>query len=82
MAQSTYRWQPPEQGWCEQDLSDLPEDGNRYWRVEHGDFGPVVYRYELVKGVHYNLLGTVGPDDPVQIDEPWPMRLDPSAWPR
>ncbi|MEH0983277.1 Uma2 family endonuclease [Micromonospora sp. CPCC 205556] len=53
-----------------------------YWRVERGDFGPVVYRYTLVKGVHYNLLGTVGPDDPVRIDEPWPMRLDPSAWPR
>ncbi|TWJ19966.1 Uma2 family endonuclease [Micromonospora endolithica] len=53
-----------------------------YWRVERGDFGPVVYRYELVKSVHYNLLGTVGPDDPIQVDEPWPMRLDPSAWPR
>ncbi|MEV4493950.1 Uma2 family endonuclease [Micromonospora coxensis] len=53
-----------------------------YWRVERGDFGPVVYRYELVKDVHYNLVGTIGPDDPVQIDEPWPMRLDPRAWPR
>ncbi|NGM13483.1 Uma2 family endonuclease [Verrucosispora sioxanthis] len=53
-----------------------------YWRVERGDFGPVVYRYELVKEVHYNLLGTVGPDDPVEVTEPWPMRLDPSAWPR
>ncbi|QLQ37405.1 Uma2 family endonuclease [Micromonospora robiginosa] len=53
-----------------------------YWRVEQGDFGPVVYRYQLVKGVHYDLVGTLGPDDPVHIDEPWPMRLDPSAWPR
>ncbi|MEV4715296.1 Uma2 family endonuclease [Micromonospora sp. NPDC049374] len=53
-----------------------------YWRVERGDFGPVVYRYELVKEVHYNLLGTVGPDDPVEVTEPWPMRLDPSTWPR
>ncbi|MEW2432100.1 Uma2 family endonuclease [Micromonospora sp. NPDC047644] len=187
MAQPTYEWRPPARAWREQDLSDLPEDGNRYeiidgslhvtpppgyghqeladelraalraavpagwrvireaglrmaggnlipdvtvlkptapadgtwveaedvalvvevespgsrrhdrftkpalyaeagipayWRVERGDFGPVIYRYELVKGVHYNLLGTVGPDDVVQIDEPWPMGLDPSAWPR
>ncbi|WP_269459479.1 hypothetical protein [Micromonospora coxensis] len=42
----------------------------------------MVHRYELVKDVHHNLVGTVGPDDPVQIDAPWPMRLDPSAWPR
>ncbi|MGN9812619.1 Uma2 family endonuclease [Micromonospora sp. BQ11] len=53
-----------------------------YWRVERGDFGPVVYRYELAKGVHYDLMGTAGPDDPVEMTEPWPMRLDPSAWPR
>ncbi|WP_229403626.1 Uma2 family endonuclease [Micromonospora okii] len=53
-----------------------------YWRVERGDFGPVVYRYELAKGDHYQLLGTVGPDDPVQVTEPWPTTLDPSAWPR
>ncbi|NES16040.1 MULTISPECIES: Uma2 family endonuclease [Micromonospora] len=53
-----------------------------YWRVERGDFGPVVYRYQLAKGVHYDPLGTIGPDDPVQLDEPWPMRLDPSGWPR
>jgi len=53
-----------------------------YWRVERGDFGPVIYRYQLVKGVHYNLMGTVGPDDAAQLDAPWPMRLDPSAWPR
>ncbi|SCF07083.1 Uma2 family endonuclease [Micromonospora mirobrigensis] len=187
MAQPTYEWRPPERGWREQDLFDLPEDGNRYeiiegslhvtppagyghheladlirialgvtaptgwrpireaglrtpggnlipdvtvlkpsapadgmwadpadvalvvevespnsrrhdrfikpalyaeagiphyWRVERGDFGPVVYRYQLVKDVHYDLLGTVGPDDPVPVDEPWPMRLDPGAWPR
>ncbi|MCW3815694.1 Uma2 family endonuclease [Micromonospora sp. DR5-3] len=30
MAQPTYEWRPPERGWREQDLSDLPEDGNRY----------------------------------------------------
>ena len=30
MAQPTYQWQPPERGWREQDLFDLPEDGNRY----------------------------------------------------
>ncbi|TDC36917.1 Uma2 family endonuclease [Micromonospora sp. 15K316] len=53
-----------------------------YWRVEHGEFGPVIHRYGLVKGPHYDLLGTVGPDDPVEVGEPWPMRLDPSAWPR
>jgi Uma2 family endonuclease len=53
-----------------------------YWRVERGDFGPIVYRYQLGKGDHYELLGTVGPDDPVQVDEPWPMTLDPAAWPR
>ncbi|OKI61082.1 Uma2 family endonuclease [Micromonospora sp. CB01531] len=187
MARPTYEWRPPERSWREQDLLDLPEDGNRYeiidgslhvpppagpdhheladdirmalrqtapdgwrvireigvrvpggnlfpditvlkpgaprdrmwadpanialvvevespnsrrhdrftkpalyaeaaipayWRVERGDFGPVVYRYELVKGVHYDLLGTVGPDDPVAVGEPWSMRLDPSVWPR
>ncbi|WP_235965714.1 hypothetical protein [Micromonospora rubida] len=53
-----------------------------YWRVERGDFGPVLYRYELGKGDHYHLLGTVGPDDPARVAEPWPMTLDPSAWPR
>ncbi|WP_328419514.1 Uma2 family endonuclease [Micromonospora sp. NBC_00389] len=187
LAQPTYEWHPPERGWLEQDLLDLPADGNRYeiidgslhatppagyghheladdirmavrqttppgwrvireigirvpggnlipditvlkpgappsrmwaepteialvvevespnsrrhdrftkpalyaeasirsyWRVERGDFGPVVYRYQLGKGEHYELLGTVGPDDPVNVDEPWPMLLDPSAWPR
>ncbi|WP_036346070.1 Uma2 family endonuclease [Micromonospora sp. CNB394] len=187
MAQPVYEWRPPERDWREQDLYDLPEDGNRYeiidgslhvtpppgfahqeladdlrmalrlaappgwrvireaglrapgsnlipdisvvkpdaprdglwlhaadvalvvevespssrrhdrftkpsvyaeagiphyWRVERGEFGPVVHRYQLTKGVHYESLGTVGPDDPVQLDEPWPMRLDPSAWPR
>ncbi|MEV6801093.1 Uma2 family endonuclease [Micromonospora rifamycinica] len=187
MAQPTYEWRPPERDWREQDLYELPEDGNRYeiidgslhltppagpyhheladdirmalrqsapadwrvireigvrvpagnlipdvtvlrpgaprdrmwadpsdvalvvevespnsrrhdrltkpalyaesgipayWRVERSDFGPVVYRYTLVKGVHYNLLGTVGPDEPVPVDEPWPMRLDPRHWPR
>ncbi|MEU3455721.1 Uma2 family endonuclease [Micromonospora sp. NPDC006766] len=187
MAQPSYEWRPPERSWREQDLFDLPEDGNRYeiidgslhvtppagryhheladdirmamrqvapdgwrvireigvrvpagnlipditvlkpsapqdgmwaepgdialvvevespnsrrhdrftkpglyaeagipfyWRVERGDFGPVVYRYELGKGDHFQLLGTVGPDDPVEVTEPWPMRLDPSAWPR
>ncbi|MFG3686981.1 Uma2 family endonuclease [Micromonospora sp. NPDC047740] len=30
MAQPTYEWRPPERGWREQDLFDLPEDGNRY----------------------------------------------------
>ncbi|MER7440414.1 Uma2 family endonuclease [Micromonospora avicenniae] len=187
MAQPGYEWRPPERGWREQDLSDLPEDGNRYeiidgslhvtppagpdhheladdlrmalrltapkgwrvirevgvrvpggnlipdvtvlkpgasrarmwaeaadialvvevespgsrrhdrftkpalyaeagipayWRVERGDFGPVIYRYGLAKGVHYDLLGTVGPDDPVEVTEPWRMRLDPGDWPR
>ena len=187
MAQPTYEWRPPDRGWREQDLFDLPEDGNRYeiidgslhvtppagpehheladeirsamspsgsyrlagdprdrgagpwrqshprsdgvatrctaranvgraehvalvlevestgsrrhdrftkpalyaeagiphyWRVERGDFGPVIYRYRLAEGVHYELLGTIGPDDAVTVDEPWPMRLDPSAWPR
>ncbi|MEV0156637.1 Uma2 family endonuclease [Micromonospora sp. NPDC050686] len=187
MAQPTHEWRPPERAWREQDLFDLPEDGNRYeiidgslhvtppagpdhheladdirmslrqaapagwrvireigvripdgnlipditvvrpeaprgrlwtdaadvalvvevespnsrrqdrftkpalyaeagithyWRVERGDFGPVVYRHQLVKGIHYDLLGTVGPDDPVEVSEPWPMRLEPSDWPR
>ncbi|MGS2616874.1 Uma2 family endonuclease [Micromonospora sp. LZ34] len=187
MAQPTYEWRPPDRGWREQDLLDLPEDGNRYeiidgslhvtppagpdhheladdirmalrqvappgwrvirvvgirvpggnlipdvtvlrpgaprdrmwaeaadvalvvevespssrrhdrftkpalyaeagipayWRVERGDFGPVVYRYDLGKDDHYELLGTVGPDDPVEVGEPWPMTLDPTTWPR
>ncbi|MFI5488287.1 Uma2 family endonuclease [Micromonospora echinaurantiaca] len=187
MAQPSYEWRPPERGWREQDLLDLPDDGNRYeiidgslhvtppagpdhheladdirmalrqvappawrvireigvrvpggnlipdvtvlkpgaprermwaeatdiglvvevespgsrrhdrftkpalyaeagisfyWRVERSDFGPVVYRYELGKDDHYVLLGTVGPDDPVEVAEPWPMRLDPGLWPR
>lgn len=30
MAQPTYEWQPSERGWREQDLFDLPENGNRY----------------------------------------------------
>ncbi|MEH0929433.1 Uma2 family endonuclease [Micromonospora sp. CPCC 205558] len=187
MAQPTYQWQPPERGWREQDLFDLPADGNRYeiidgslhvtppagpehheladeirmalrqaapagwrvireigvhvpggnlipdltalrpgaprgrmwadpadialvlevestgsrrhdrftkpalyaeagvphyWRVERGNFGPVIYRYRLGEGEHYELLGTLGPDNPVNVDEPWSMKLDPSAWPR
>ena len=53
-----------------------------YWRVERGDFGPIIYRYRLIKDVHYDLVGTIGPDDAVTVDEPWTMRLDPSAWPR
>ncbi|WP_327034316.1 Uma2 family endonuclease [Micromonospora ureilytica] len=53
-----------------------------YWRVERGNFGPVIYRYRLGEGEHYELLGTLGPEDPVNVDEPWPMKLDPSAWPR
>ncbi|MFE0593963.1 Uma2 family endonuclease [Micromonospora echinospora] len=53
-----------------------------YWRVERGDFGPVVHRYELAKGDHYRLVGTVGPDDPVTVTEPWPMTLTPATWPR
>lgn len=30
MAQPTYEWRPPERDWREQDLCELPEDGNRY----------------------------------------------------
>ncbi|GAB3814037.1 Uma2 family endonuclease [Micromonospora zhanjiangensis] len=30
MAQPTYEWHPPERGWTERDLSDLPVDGHRY----------------------------------------------------
>ncbi|MDG4783352.1 hypothetical protein O7614_27230 [Micromonospora sp. WMMD961] len=30
LAQPTHQWQPSERGWREQDLSDLPENGNRY----------------------------------------------------
>ncbi|WBB79599.1 hypothetical protein O7606_26225 [Micromonospora sp. WMMD882] len=71
MAQPTYEWHPPEQGWRERDLLDLPADGNRY---------------EIIDGsLHVTPpagSGTVGPDDPVQVTEPWPMTLDPSAWPR
>ncbi|MFG1950970.1 hypothetical protein [Micromonospora sp. NPDC048830] len=39
-------------------------------------------RYELAKGDHYQLLGTVGPDDAARVTEPWPTTLDPGAWPR
>ncbi|MFJ6152782.1 hypothetical protein ACWD6L_27505 [Micromonospora profundi] len=30
MAHPIYQWQPPDRGWQEQDLFDLPTDGNRY----------------------------------------------------
>ncbi|MDH6460205.1 Uma2 family endonuclease [Micromonospora sp. A200] len=48
-------------------------------RIPDGNLIPDI---ELVKGVHYDLLGTVGPDDAVEVAEPWPLRLDPSVWPR
>ncbi|SCG65429.1 hypothetical protein [Micromonospora halophytica] len=86
MARPTYEWRPPERPWEEQDLSGLPEDGNRYEIIdgslhvtppagpEHHEIG--------VRVVHYHLVGAIGPDYPVQIDEPWSMRLDPSVRPR
>jgi Uma2 family endonuclease len=30
MAQPAYPWHPPERGWSEDDLLDLPDDGHRY----------------------------------------------------
>ncbi|MEH1167429.1 hypothetical protein V6V47_18785 [Micromonospora sp. CPCC 205539] len=38
--------------------------------------------FDLPADVHHDLIGTIGPDDAVTVDEPWPMRSDPSAWPR
>ena len=43
-----------------------------------GDFGPVIYRYQPVKDVHYDLVGTIGPDDAVAGDR----AMDDAARPR
>ncbi|MDG4805757.1 hypothetical protein O7634_03185 [Micromonospora sp. WMMD1120] len=83
MAQPTHQWQLPERSWREQDLSDLPENGNRYEIIDgslHVTPPASPEHHELAE--HYELLGTLGPEDPVNVDEPWPIKLDPSIWPR
>ncbi|RGC66463.1 hypothetical protein C5N14_23995 [Micromonospora sp. MW-13] len=136
MAQPTYEWHPPERGWREQDLFDLPEDGNRYEIIDgslhvtppagyaHHELadeirltlraaapkGWRVIREAGLRAPGSNLIPDLtvlkpgAPADGMWIEpsdvalvvevespssrrhdrftKPWPMTLDPSAWPR
>ncbi|MFC7548826.1 Uma2 family endonuclease [Plantactinospora sp. GCM10030261] len=51
-----------------------------YWRIEQGDFGPVLHLYELVKGDSYALIRTLGPDDRATVPQPFPVEVHPARW--
>ncbi|MFY1624552.1 Uma2 family endonuclease [Micromonospora sp. WMMD735] len=58
MAQPRYEWRPPERDWREQDLRDLPEDGNRYEIIDGSlhvtpSAGP--YHHELADDIRMAL---------------------------
>ncbi|MEH0936010.1 Uma2 family endonuclease [Micromonospora psammae] len=61
MAQPTHQWRPPEPDWREQDLFDLPEDGNRYEIVDgslHGTPPAGPEHHELADDIRMTLRQT------------------------
>jgi Uma2 family endonuclease len=51
-----------------------------YWRIEQTDQGPVAHLYRRAAPEHYELLGSIGPDEVFKVDLPFPVEVAPGAW--
>ena len=51
-----------------------------YWRIEHGNDGPIVHVYELpAKADEYTLVRSVRPGETYEVTKPFPMTIDPRS---
>jgi Uma2 family endonuclease len=51
-----------------------------YWGIERTDRGPVAHLYQRAAPEHYELLGSIGPDEALKVDLPFPVEVAPGSW--